>query len=237
MPEGGSVTLSVRNVTLGSGEAGELTGDFVALAVSDTGAGIAPDVLPKVFEPFFTTKAAKGTGLGLSQVYGFARQSGGAVTAESQLGRGTTITIHLPRSHAAVAAGAEPAHPASSTEGTILVVEDNPQVADVTAELLEHLGYRTLRAENAAEALRALAGGEEIRLVFSDIVMPGMNGIALAEEIRTRHPGVPVLLTTGYSDAAQAAQAQFAILRKPFEVTALDRAVRQALQGSVISNQ
>src|SRR5262249_22779737 len=144
-----------------------------------------------------------------------------------------TITIHLPRSHAKVAALAEATGIAIvSGHGTVLVVEDNPHVADVTSELLEHLGYRTLRAENALDALKTLEGHEEIRLVFSDIVIPGMNGIALAREIVKRHPALPVLLTTGYSEALQAGPTEFAILRKPFELPALERAVRSALRPS-----
>jgi signal transduction histidine kinase len=235
MPDGGAVMLAVRNVTLPESKGGGRAGDFVTLSVTDTGAGIAPEILPKVFEPFFTTKAVgKGTGLGLSQVYGFAQQSGGDVTAASEIGRGTTITIHLPRSHGRRAASAErvDAQAAVSGAGTILVVEDNPEVAVVTSALLEHLGYRTVRAEDAADALRALADGSDIRLVFSDIVMPGMNGIALAEELRQRYPRLPVLLTTGFSDMMQAAESRFPVLRKPFELPDLETALRHALQQS-----
>jgi PAS domain S-box-containing protein len=246
MPDGGTLTISARNAQLTAGEAGRTAGearrtegeagvdDFVALALRDTGTGIAPDILAKVFEPFFTTKPKdKGTGLGLSQVYGFAHQSGGSVKAESRPGAGTTITIYLPRSHARLSAATEPVSAAAVPgHGTVLVVEDNPHVADVTSELLEHLGYRTLRAENASEALKTLERNDEIHLVFSDIVMPGMNGIALAREIVKRHPALPVLLTTGYSETLQAGPTEFAILRKPFELPALERAVRGALRPS-----
>ena len=140
-------------------------------------------MLPRIFEPFFTTKAlGKGTGLGLSQVYGFSHQSGGTVVATSAVGSGTTITLYLPRSHATLARVPEapPMQPSAPAQGTVLVVEDNPEVADVTASLIEQLGYRTLRAENASDALNQLQRGETHQLVFSDIVMPGgMNGIAL----------------------------------------------------------
>jgi PAS domain S-box-containing protein len=234
MPDGGRVTLSARNVTLRSrGRAGDLDGDFVELAMADTGTGIPRDVLSKVFEPFFTTKAVgKGTGLGLSQVYGFAQQSGGTVRIQSELGHGTTIAIYLPRSRAPVAAKSLEAgtQPSAQAHGTVLVVEDNPEVAEVTCTLLSQFGYRVLRANNAAEALSQLAS-DDIDLVFSDVVMPGpMDGLALAREVRTSRPDVPVLLTSGYTDLAQETEVEFPILRKPFHMTALEAAVREALQ-------
>ena len=200
----------------------------------DTGVGIAPDILPRIFEPFFTTKAlGKGTGLGLLQVYGFAHQSGGAVTAKSSVGGGTAITIYLPRSHVSLTKTAEPMpiQPVASGQGTILIVEDNAEVADVTASLVEQLGYRTVRAENATDALGRLQSGDKINLVFSDIVMPGgMNGIALVQEIGNRYPEVPVLLTSGYINMVEAAEAQVAILRKPFQLPALEKSIREALE-------
>jgi PAS domain S-box-containing protein len=235
MPGGGIITLSARNVTLKKSDGVEpLEGDFVALAMIDTGVGIAPDVLPRIFEPFFTTKAlGKGTGLGLSQVYGFSRQSGGTVVATSAVGSGTAITIYLPRKHAALVKAAEPlpTQPMVPGQGTILVVEDNAEVAAVTASLVEQLGYQTLRAENATDALNRLQRGEKIDLVFSDVVMPGgMNGIALAQEIGNRYPQLAVLLTSGYSDVVQAAGSRHTILRKPFQLPALEKAIREALE-------
>jgi two-component system, NtrC family, sensor kinase len=235
MPGGGSITLSARNVTLKKSDGvDQLEGDFVALAITDSGVGIAPDVLPRIFEPFFTTKAlGKGTGLGLAQVYGFSHQSGGTVVATSAVGSGTTITIYLPRRHAALADAVEapPTQPIVPGQGTILVVEDNAEVGDVTASLVEQLGYRTLRAENATDALNMLRQGEKIDLVLSDVVMPGgMNGIALAQEITNHHPRIPVLLTSGYSDVVQTAGSQFAILRKPFQLAALEKSMREALE-------
>ena len=155
------------------------------------------------------------------------------MVATSAVGSGTTITIYLPRSHAALvrAAEAPPRKPIGRGRAPILIVEDNPEVADVTASLVEQLGYRTLRAENATEALNRLQRGDRIDLVFSDIVMPGsMNGIALAQEIGNRYPQIPVLLTSGYSDVVQAAESQFTILRKPFQLPALDKAIREALR-------
>jgi PAS domain S-box-containing protein len=236
MPGGGSITLSARNVTLKKSDGvDQLEGDFVALAMTDTGVGIAPDVLPRIFEPFFTTKAlGKGTGLGLAQVYGFSHQSGGTVVATSTVGSGTAITLYLPRKPAAAlekSVEAPPMQPMVPGQGTILVVEDNAEVAGVTASLAEQLGYRTVRAENATDALNRLQRGDKIDLVFSDIVMPGgMNGIALAQEIGNHYPHIPVLLTSGYSDVVQTAASRFAILRKPFQLPALDKSIREALE-------
>jgi CheY-like chemotaxis protein len=184
-----------------------------------------------VFEPFFTTKpVGKGTGLGLSQVHGFANQSGGAVTVSSEVGRGTVVTIYLPRSPGEVADTGAAVAPSADVQGTVLVVEDSRDVADVTSSLLDQLGFRVVRAENAAEALRHLQQGIEVDLVFSDIVMPGaMDGLALAHICQERFPQIPVLLTSGYSDAAQAADGQFEILRKPFELSALENAIQGAI--------
>jgi CheY-like chemotaxis protein len=204
--------------------------------MTDTGTGIPSEALAKAFEPFFTTKAVgKGTGLGLSQVYGFAHQTGGTVTIDSKVGHGTTVTLYLPRSHAAVADRSDAEQPPQAVRGgsgTILLVEDNPAVADVTSTLLGQLGYRVVRAQNASDALALLdAGG--IDLVFTDIVMPGeMDGLALAGEIKARHPQMPVVLTTGYTDVAPHAEYKFAVLRKPFQMPALEKLVRDALQRS-----
>jgi PAS domain S-box-containing protein len=237
MPEGGAFTVSARNVVVPPGRrAGHLAGDHVEVALSDTGTGIPPEVIKKIFDPFFTTKeVGKGTGLGLSQVYGFANQSGGVINVQSQVGRGTTITLYLPRSHAVAAPSPQSANPerAARSEGTVLVVEDNPEVGEVTATLLEQIGYRVLRAENAAEALAQLQSGNAVDLLFSDIVMPnGMNGIHLAQEVSERYPAMRVLLTTGYSDVAAAGETRFQILRKPFEVSALERAIADAMAGT-----
>jgi CheY-like chemotaxis protein len=234
MPKGGAITLSAENVTLApDSPPGQRGGDFVALAMRDTGCGIPANVLPRIFEPFFTTKpVGKGTGLGLSQVYGFAGQTGGAVEVTSEPGRGTTITLYLPRSDDVPATIARPtvSQAAVQRDGTALLVEDTPEVADVTASLLEQVGYRVVRASNAAEALQSLPE-RAVDLVLSDIVMAGMNGIALAREIRQRSPDTPVLLISGYSDALQAAEAEFAVLRKPFDLDALEQAIRRVVPG------
>jgi PAS domain S-box-containing protein len=240
MPEGGKITVSARNVVLQAGSAaGTLEGDFVALAVIDTGTGIPPEVMKRVFEPFFTTKpVGKGTGLGLSQVHGFAQQSGGAVTIDSKPGEGTAVTIYLPRSSAALPdTVTEAAQPNGKPLGTILMVEDSREVAEITGTLLEQLGYRVVKAENAAEALRHLSQGIDFDLLFSDIVMPGtLNGFALAKECAERYPGIPILLTSGYNDAAQAAESDFTILRKPYDISALERAVAASLKDKASHN-
>jgi PAS domain S-box-containing protein len=234
MPDGGTITLQARNVVLQPGSSvGSLTGDFVALALIDTGKGIPPDVLARVFEPFFTTKpVGKGTGLGLSQVHGFANQSGGAVTVTSEPGQGTVVTIYLPRTQTDADQAAEEADKEANgaVQGTVLVVEDNRDVAEVTTALLEQIGYRVVRAENAAEALRHLEQGIAFDLMVSDIVMPGaMDGMGLARLCRERFPNLPVLLTSGYSAAALAADGHFDILRKPFELAAFENAIVQTI--------
>ena len=166
----------------------------VAIAVEDTGTGIAPDILSKIFDPFFTTKPiGKGTGLGLSQVHGFAHQAGGTVKVASELGKGTRITILLPRKETAPAA--EDVNAAEiGGSGTVLLVEDNPEVASVSIGLLEQLGYTVRLVANAEAALRELEL-DGIDLVFSDIVMPGkMDGLSLARHLRAAKPGLPILL-------------------------------------------
>jgi CheY-like chemotaxis protein len=234
MPDGGHVIVSAANVTLGGDETPEkLRGEFVAITVADTGAGIAPDVLPKIFEPFFTTKGlGKGTGLGLSQVYGFAQQSGGAAAVDSKLGRGTEVTIYLPRSHEPVAAqNPEPAAQASGQGETILVVEDNSEVKAVAIALLEQLHYRTIAVDSAPAALKTLASGRRIDLVFTDVMLPGnVDGLALAKTIRGKYPAIPVLLTSGYAKALTGRHG-LPILRKPYQISALDEAIRESLNA------
>jgi CheY-like chemotaxis protein len=227
MPSGGTFTSSVNDVTVNQEIGGNrLQGAFLAIAFSDTGTGIPPNLLSKMFDPFFTTKeVGKGTGLGLSQVYGFAHQAGGTVTADSKVGQGTTITVYLPScadeqiTSEFSAAETKTQH---SQRRTVLVVDDSADVAEVTSSLFEHLGYETIYRESAEAALKLLEAGTKIDLVFSDIVMPGtIDGVGLAREIRSRYPNLPVALTTGYSDAAKAAPSNLRILRKPFDTEAL----------------
>jgi PAS domain S-box-containing protein len=216
MPGGGVITISAHNDTPGGN---------VAISVADTGTGIAPDILSRIFDPFFTTKpVGKGTGLGLSQVHGFAHQAGGTVKVASELGKGARITILLPRQEDAPAAEEVDAIETGGS-GTVLLVEDNPEVASVSAGLLEQLGYTVRRVANAEAALRELEL-DGVDLVFSDIVMPGkMDGLGLARHLKAVRPRLPILLTSGYSDAALNVRGDFPILRKPYEIHELSQAI------------
>ena len=236
MPEGGTIRVAGGNVRLSPDDAlDDLTGDFVALQISDAGTGIDPDILPRVFEPFFTTKGPdKGTGLGLSQVYGFARQSNGTVrvtSGSSDSPGGTTVAIYLPRAVGAVVGPADgPREEERKGAERILLVEDNPEVQEVTAAFLEELGYQVSLAENADAALERLATEDDIRLVFSDIVMPGaMNGVALARRVRSVYPHIAVLLTTGYAPQRDLNDDTLTVLRKPYRLAALSAALRDML--------
>jgi PAS domain S-box-containing protein len=222
MPDGGTVTISARNVVL---DETLLTGEFVAIDVADTGLGIPTDVVDKIFEPFFTTKPiGKGTGLGLSQVHGFAHQAGGTVKVASELGKGTTFTILLPRGTDAPVTDMPDGMPLRGS-GTVLLVEDNPDVATVSIGLLEQLGYHVRRVPDAESALRELEHNG-VDFVFSDIVMPGkMDGLSLAHHLRQVHPDLPILLATGYSEAAADVRGDFPILRKPYEIHELSEAI------------
>jgi PAS domain S-box-containing protein len=237
MPDGGRITIAAENAHIRPGDLPEdISGDFVALSVSDTGSGIPPDLVPRVVEPFFTTKAPdKGTGLGLSQVYGFARRSDGTVAITSEVGRGTKVTVYLPRSHAALAAPLpqDEADYAALDRQTILVVEDNADVRRVAVSLLEQLGYRTMEVETAAAALDILAAGKDIDLVFSDVVLPGQaDGLALARTLAERYPHIPVVLTTGYTRVFEA-NPEFPVLRKPYQIATLGRVIQDALNPAL----
>ncbi|WP_350298015.1 ATP-binding protein [Pseudomonas putida] len=198
-------------------------GPFAAISVSDNGVGIATELLERIFDPFFTTKApGEGTGLGLSQVFGFAKQSGGDVQVNSIPGQGTTFTLYLPQ-EAPAAAAPEDASAGSQpqVEGErrrILVVEDNPDLGSFTAQLLEDHGYQISYARSAEEALAQLTGpAGDFDAVFSDVVMPGMGGLALARELRRQRPQLPVILTSGYSEAiAEGGHQGFTFLAKPY---------------------
>jgi PAS domain S-box-containing protein len=236
MPNGGTLSIGAVNVHLREGDTPEgLTGDAVALTVTDTGCGIPAELVPRVIEPFYTTKGPdKGTGLGLSQVYGFARRSGGTMLIASQVDAGTKVTIYLPRCHAPIA----PALPEDKTpyradgQHTILVVEDNEDVRGVAVSLIEQLGYRTIAVEHAAAALEKLAAGHHVSLVFSDVVLPGqMDGAALAQALAERHPRIPIVLTTGYSKVFDQ-EPQWPVLRKPYQLPALGRIIYDALHAA-----
>lgn len=236
MRDGGRLSITAENVRLNADDTPEgLAGDFVALRVTDTGAGIPDDVIGRVFEPFFTTKGAdKGTGLGLSQVYGFARRSGGTAVIKSRLQDGTTVTLYLPRSHAAVdqPLQEDATQYAAPAGATVLVVEDNAEVRAVTVSLLEQLGYRTVAVEHAMAALETLGQSRAVNVVFSDVVLPGqIDGLLLARTIKARYPDIPVVLTTGYARVFDS-EPEFPVLRKPYQISALGRVIREALDGS-----
>ncbi|MBJ6123317.1 GAF domain-containing protein [Sphingomonas mollis] len=239
MPEGGRLTIVTRDVVLDDDQVaafpGLTPGDYVAITVGDTGTGMTAEVIARAFDPFFTTKeVGKGTGLGLSQVYGFARQSGGHVAIDSAPGRGTRVTISLPRQTAtdpARSQGDTTAGPAPGNRGeVVLVVEDEPAVRQFSADALTELGYRVLSADGAATALRLLETHPDIALMFTDIVMPEVNGVKLAQEASWRWPGLKILFTTGYArDAIQ--QDGIALIGKPFTIEELATRVRQTLDG------
>lgn len=233
MPGGGLIAIDAENCTMN--EVGGLVGDFVRLSITDNGEGIPAHVLPHVFEPFFTTKdVGKGTGLGLSQVYGFARSSGGDVRIDSGPGRGARISLFIPRSAKAPPAAA-PAGPRPSARhgagGRLLLVEDDDAVAAMVGQMLTELGYRPVRAPTAAAALAVLEATPQFDLVFSDMVMPGgMDGIELAREIAQLRPDLPILLTTGFSEAAAAATASgLRLLPKPYSIESLAEALDDTL--------
>jgi CheY-like chemotaxis protein len=239
MPEGGRLAISAENVRLGPDDATDgLTGDFVALRIADTGCGIPGEIVAKVFEPFFTTKAAeKGTGLGLSQVYGFARRSGGTVAIASEVGRGTTVSLYLPRSHGQVERppSEDGDQRLAAGEETLLVVEDNEDVRAVAVSLLDQLGYRTVAVESASAALARLAANEFPDLIFTDVVLPGeMDGLALARTVKERHPEIPTVLTTGYAKIFDS-DPEFPVLRKPYQIATLARVIRAALDSAKLA--
>jgi PAS domain S-box-containing protein len=234
MPDGGILSVSVRKVELYGGiDADGLRGEFVVIELKDTGTGIPSEILPRVFDPFFTTKGVgKGTGLGLSQVYGFAKQSNGTVTVRSTPGHGTTVEIYLPATD-------DPVHAAQddmviedkpqSGNGIVLLVEDNDEVAAVSAQFLEQLGYSVDHAPNGSSALQKLQKRRSYVFVFSDILMPGnIGGLELARIVRQHHRDIPILLTTGYSDKAQEAVREgLLVVQKPFDVRRLSEAIEQ----------
>ena len=234
MQSGGMIMITAENITAPHSQLDEkLKGEFVCISVIDNGEGIPADVLPKVFDPFFTTKdAGKGTGLGLSQVYGFAHQSGGSVRIDSEVGKGTRVTICLPRVDSpkqAEAAAGEDTDP-ERRHARILLVEDNTDVTEVTSALIKQLGYTVRLAPDASKALRMIEE-EFFDLVFSDIMMPGMDGLELAKTILESRPRLPVLLASGSNRLVEEAQLNFTTLQKPYEISELDRAIQVLLRA------
>jgi len=230
----GRLTIRVRSVDHipGARGHGAIRGAFVAVAISDTGTGIPDALRDQIFEPFFTTKGVgHGTGLGLSQVFGFAKQSGGDVLVSSQVGHGTTFTLYLPEVSGAEQATRkeDPGAPMDGHGTRVLVVEDNADVGTFAVQTLSDLGYVPVLANNAAEALAELAkDAGRFDVVFSDVVMPGMSGIELGQEIRRLYDGLPVLLASGYSHVlARNGTYGFELLHKPYSVEQLSRLLRK----------
>ena len=234
MPQGGRLKISARNVEAVPAvrQHAAVDGAFVAISIDDSGRGIEPPTLARIFDPFFTTKPAhQGTGLGLSQVYGFAKQSHGEVDVRSQVGDGTCFTLYLPRSDAAamplearLGGAASSAEDSMAARRSVLLVEDDDDVGQFASTLLSEVGHTVIRAANALEALDLLrAQPERFDLVFTDVIMPGMNGVELAREIRSRWPGLPVALTSGYSrELASQGHHDFELLHKPYSVQELE---------------
>ena len=248
MDGAGRLEISVENCQLKDGEVGQApAGDHVCIAVTDTGCGMTPEVQERVFEPFFTTKpVGKGTGLGLSQIFGFVRQSSGDVAIRSAPGEGTTVSLYLPRGRknaqpVPVRAPFKPTEPLplpvrrakdayAEDREPVLVVEDDPRVRVATIASIEELGYEAVGCASGEEALELLEGRRDIRLMITDVVMPGMTGPELGAAVRSRHPHIAILFVTGYAGEAGEGELQGqAVLRKPFTVTALERAVGDAL--------
>jgi signal transduction histidine kinase len=240
MPAGGELTIATGNVVVDAAEArrtAELTeGPYVQVRVTDTGTGMASDVVEHAFEPFFTTKdVGKGTGLGLSQVYGFIKQSGGHVTIDTKPGRGTTFSLYLPRSDQAkpaldvreVAAQAAP-----TGDETVLVVEDSPEVLELALTTISDLGYRVLSAPDGPSAMDIIRNGERIDLLFSDVVMPGgMSGFDLISEARTVRCGLKALVASGYANVHHPGtdRPDVPMLLKPYRRDDLAKCIRRAL--------
>jgi CheY-like chemotaxis protein len=228
MPEGGRLTFATRELSLAAADLGAdavtvVPGDFIRVSVADTGAGMPPDVLDRAFEPFFTTKPiGQGTGLGLSQIYGFVQQSGGFVRIASEVGRGTTVHLHFPRGTPTTNEEAAPADLEISAAGmtghTVLLVEDEPAVRALAAELLRERGYVVLEAEDGPSGLKALAGAARVDLLVTDVGLPGLNGRQLADAARVRRPRLPVLFITGYAGTAldDALPHGMTVIAKPF---------------------
>ncbi len=244
MAEGGRLTIEAQNAHLdgryASAHLGVPSGQYVMIAVTDTGVGMNDEVIAKAFDPFFTTKGVgKGTGLGLSQVYGFVKQTGGHVKIYSEVGLGTTVKVYLPRFVGNSNEESDVQHadavPLGETYEVVLVVEDEEAVRQFSVDALTELGYRVLEADGAASALRLLETHPEIALLFTDIVMPEVNGAKLAEEVRRRWPGVKILFTTGYTRNAVVhngvLDAGVDLIGKPYTLEALATKIREVLEG------
>ncbi len=245
MPDGGKLTIETANCDLDEAYARNNVdveaGHYVMMSVSDTGTGMTADVIERAFDPFYTTKAVgSGTGLGLSQIFGFAKQSGGHVKIYSEVGHGTTVKLYLPRYIGERETTAFNPQPAAAPQGKgelIFVVEDEAQVRHMSVDALRMLGYTVMHADNPAKALSEIAAHEDIALVFTDIVMPGMSGREMADQLHETRPDLKILYTTGYTRNAivhgGVIDRGTAFLPKPFTVDQLARKVREVLDGVV----
>lgn len=238
MPSGGRLTIETRNASSGPGKENEV----VHLTVRDDGTGIPPEIRDRIFEPFFSTKRGGGSGLGLATVYAIVSQAHGSIAVESETGRGTSFILTFPRSFETPSTAVKP-EPAPTTRGseTLLLVEDSQEFRLSIRELLTGMGYRVLAARDGQQALRLLAespppgSGDEVRLLISDVVMPGMNGPDLADQVRVQRPDIAILFISGYAADVIAQRGVVAtdleILQKPFTAEELSRKVRQRLEG------
>ncbi|WPB55842.1 histidine kinase famiy protein [Xylophilus sp. GOD-11R] len=244
MPDGGRITLKTGNQRVETEDHRHFPdlapGDYVCISITDTGSGIPPEIVSRVMDPFFTTKEeGKGTGLGLSMVYGFTKQSGGATHLYSEVGIGTTVRLYFPATKDVLHADKQvvPRDPDLGGDETILVVDDRHEVAELSRDMLEGLGYRVYVANGGKEALELVDGpalDQAPDLLFSDIIMPGgMNGFVLARELQARLPGIKVILTTGYASTGDTGEREqsheFEILKKPYRLSELARKVRRVL--------
>jgi CheY-like chemotaxis protein len=238
MEVGGTLSVATTNVVLEAPQSPEdpPAGEYVAISVSDTGTGMTDDVRAKALEPFFTTKeVGKGSGLGLSQVLGFAKQSAGGIRVETELGRGTTIQIFLPRADASALEASPRGDQVPATlarDQAILLVDDDNDVREITASILRNLGYQVLEAGSGGAALEVLDQHTGIELAVLDYAMPGMNGLDLARQIQIKWPALPVLFVTGFADRAMlSGVSESNIVGKPFLDDELASKVRLALQA------
>jgi PAS domain S-box-containing protein len=240
MPDGGRLTIRTANISRGDVPRHLRSADYVLIAVSDIGEGMSEEVLRRAVEPFFTTKEpGKGSGLGLSMVHGVATQSGGGLHIDSRVGRGTTVSVYLPRALGKSASAREPEAPSASVHrsATILVVDDDAEVREVAVNCLQGLGYRMIAAENGPAALKILAQASQVDLLLADMAMPGMNGVELIRKARERNPGLLAMLVTGYAEIGSfsLAEGDF-VLQKPYRLERLAEAVAAVLRREKPSN-
>ena len=244
MPDGGRLTVETANKWLDQRAARERElppGQYVSLCVSDTGSGMTPEVIRRAFDPFFTTKpTGMGTGLGLSMIYGFVRQSGGQARIYSEPGQGAMVCLYLPRHHGREDGANEPAElaepPRAGQGETVLVVDDEPTVRMLVAEVLEDLGYAAIEAADGASGLRVLQSNTRIDLLVTDVGLPGgMNGRQVADAARERRPGLKVLFITGYAENAAVGNGHLEpgmhVLTKPFAMEALAGRIKDIIAG------